>query len=215
MLRLICAFSLAGLLAAAPASSQTVPVPDRQLLVGKYHFEEEGIAVDVSLNADSTAIYSVGGSVGIRAEGTWDVRGDRIHIFNKPGPVKLEQAGASTRDPSVALRVVAQLPDGSPAEGLAVTWPNAAGLFYMSDGKNETRLEEGPVFGEVSIEREADSKGLATFVMKAGGPNSYRFTYYPSDVEPFDFQARALDAKADVLEVELGSASAKLHRGRD
>jgi len=85
----------------------------------------------------------------------------------------------------------------------------------MSDGKNEARLEEGPVIGEVSIEREADSKGLATFAMKAGGPNSYRFIYYPSDVEPFDFQARALDAKADVLEVELGSAPAKLERVRD
>lgn len=215
MLRLICVSALAGLLAVVPASSQTVPVPDRQLLVGKYHFEEEGIAVDVTLNADSTAVYSVGGSMGIRAEGTWDVRGDRIHIFNKPGPVKLELAGDPTRDPSVVLRVIAQLPDGSPAEGLAVTWPNAPGLFYMSDGKNETRLEEGPVIGEVSVEREADSRGLATFVMKAGGPNSYRFTYHPSDVEPFDFQARALDAKADVLEVELGSASAKLQRVRD
>lgn len=215
MLRLICMYALTGLLAAAPAIGQSVFVPDRQLLVGKYHFEEEGIAVDVSLNADSTAVYSVGGSVGIRAEGTWDVRGDRIHIFNKPGPVKLEMASKPSRDPSVALRVVAQLSDGSPAQGLAVTWPNAAGLFYMSDGKNETRLEEGPVVGEVSIEREADSKGLASFVMKAGGPNSYRFTYHPSDVEPFDFQARALDARADVLEVELGSASAKLQRVRD
>ena len=85
----------------------------------------------------------------------------------------------------------------------------------MSDGKNETRPEEGPVTGEVSIAREADSRGLATFAVKAGGPNSYRFTYYPSDVEPFDFQAMALDAKAGVLEVELGSASAKLHRVRD
>ncbi len=129
MLRLICVSALVGLLAVAPASSQTVLVPDRQLLVGKYHFKEEGIAVDVSLNADSTAVYSVGGSVGIRAEGAWDVRGDRIHIFNKPGPVKLELAGAPTRDPNVVLRVVAQLSDGSPAEGLAVTWPNAAGLF--------------------------------------------------------------------------------------
>lgn len=202
-------------MAVTSASSQTALPPDRQLLVGKYHFEEEGIAVDVSLNVDSTALYSVGGSAGIRAEGTWDVRGDRIHIFNKPGPTKLELAAAPTYDPSVALRVVAKLPDGSPAEGLAVTWPNAAGLFYMSDGKNETRLEEGPVIGEVSIQREADSKGLATFVMRAGGPNSYRFTYYPSDVEPFEFQARALDANGDVLEVELGSASAKLQRVRD
>ncbi len=214
MFRLICVSTLAGLLTVAPAFCQTVLPPHQQLLVGKYHFEEEGIAVDVSLNADRSAVYSVGGSVGIRAEGTWDVRGDRIHIFNKPGPVKLELAGTPTHDPSVALRVVAQLADGSPAQGLAVTWPNAAGLFYMSDGKNVTRLEKGPVVGEVSIEREADSKGLATFVMKAGGPNSYRFTYHPSDVEPFDFQARALDAKADVLEVELGSASAKLKRVR-
>ncbi len=214
MFRLICVSTLAGLLTVAPAFCQTVLPPHQQLLVGKYHFEEEGIAVDVSLNADRSAVYNVGSSVGIRAEGTWDVRGDRIHIFNKPGPVKLELAGTPTRDPSVALRVVAQLPDGSPAKGLAVTWPNAAGLFYMSDGRNETRVEEGPVVGEVSIEREADSKGLATFVMKSGGPNSYRFTYHPSDVEPFDFQARALDATADVLEVELGSASAKLRRIR-
>lgn len=84
----------------------------------------------------------------------------------------------------------------------------------MSDGKNETRLEEGPVIGEVSIEREADSKGLATFAMKAGGPNSYRFTYAPSDVEPFEFQASALDAKVEFLEVELESASATLQRVR-
>lgn len=62
MLRLICASALAGLLAVAPASSQTVLPPNQQLLVGKYHFEEEGIAIDVSLNADSTAVYSVGGS---------------------------------------------------------------------------------------------------------------------------------------------------------
>lgn len=107
MLPLIGASALAGLLAAAPASSQTVFVPDRQLLVGRYNFEEEGIAVDVSLNAGSTAVYSVGGSVGIRAEGAWDVRGDRVHIFNKPGPVKLELVGTPTRDPGVALRAVA------------------------------------------------------------------------------------------------------------
>lgn len=46
----------------------------------------------------------------------------------------------------------------------------------MSDGKNETCWKAGPVIGEVGVGREADSKGLATFVMKAGGPDSYRFT---------------------------------------
>ena len=93
-----------------------------------------------------------------------------------------------------------------------MTWPDAAGLLYKDDDKNEARLEDAAVIGEVSIERKADGKVLATFVMKAGG---YRFTYYPSDVEPFDFQARALDAKAELLEVELGSASATLQRVRD
>ena len=59
MLRLICASALVGLVAVAPASSQTVPVPERQLLVGKYHFEEAGLKVDVDLNADGIARYQV------------------------------------------------------------------------------------------------------------------------------------------------------------
>lgn len=67
----------------------------------------------------------------------------------------------------------------------------------------------------MTIQRDADGKVLASFVKKAGSPNSYRFTCHASDVEPFDFQARALDAKADLLEVELGSAWATLQRVRD
>lgn len=67
MLRLICASALAGLLAVAPASSQTVLVLDRQLLVGKYHFEEAGLKVDVDLNADRTAVYTIGASLSIGA----------------------------------------------------------------------------------------------------------------------------------------------------
>jgi hypothetical protein len=201
---------------AAQRDSSSLPtlVADQRVLVGKYHFEEEGISIDVSLNADGTALYSVGGSEGIRANGYWTLRGDRIHIFNRPGPVRLEATGAPARDPKVALRVVARLPDGSPANGLAVTWPNSAGLYYMSDGRNETRLEDGPVTGEVTIVREADSKELASFVMRSGAPNDHRFIYHPSDVEPFDYEAMALDPRGDVLEVEVGSASAKLRRVR-
>jgi len=80
--------------------------------------------VDVDLNIDGTARNQVNA---VRAVGFRAIWGNRVHIYNKPRPVSLEQAGAPTGDPSVALRVVAQLPDGSPAEGLAVTWPNAAG----------------------------------------------------------------------------------------
>ena len=48
--------------------------------------------------------------------------------------------------------------------------------------------------------------------MKRGGPNSYRFTYRPGEPEPFDIQAAALDARAEMIEVEAGSAAAKLRR---
>lgn len=129
--------------------------------------------------------------------------------------MRLEAKGALTRDPSVALCVVAQLPYGSPAEGLGITWPDAAGLYYMSDGKNEAGLEDGLVVGGGGHSARSRRQGAGDVRREAGGPNSYRFTHHPSDVEPFDFQARALDAKAELLEVELGSASATLQRVRD
>ena len=125
MLRLICVSVSDGLVAVAPASSQTVPLADRQLLVGKYHLEEAGLKVDVDLNADGTARYQVNAG---GADGFWAIRDGRIHICNKPGPVRLEQAGAPTRDLRVALRVVAQLPDGSPAEGLGIRGQTPRGL---------------------------------------------------------------------------------------
>jgi hypothetical protein len=81
MLRLICASALAGLVAVAPASSQSVSVPDRQLLVGKYHFEEAGLKVDVDLNADGTALYQINAG---RTVGFWAVSQD---FMSSPSPV--------------------------------------------------------------------------------------------------------------------------------
>jgi len=56
---------------------------------------------------------------------------------------------------------------------------------------------------------------LTVVPLGRGGPNSFRFTYYPSDVEPFDIPAIALDPRADRLEVEIGTAYARLDRVRD
>ena len=192
-------------------------IADERVLVGKYHYEEEGFTVDVSLNANKTALYSIGMEVeegGFRADGFWTLSDGIIHIHNRPGPVRLEPAGAPTTDPTVALSVTAKLPDGSPAEGLGVSWPESPGFMYMSDGRHETRHQKGPVTGEVTISRSGDRKPLVSFVKKAAGPNAYSFTYHPSDVEPFDFSAMALDPNADVIEVEVGTASAKLARAR-
>lgn len=63
------------ILAVTSVTAQNDPAQDQRVLFGRYDFEEEGLVVDVSLNADSTAVYGVGGGVGIRAEGAWDVRG--------------------------------------------------------------------------------------------------------------------------------------------
>ena len=213
----------AALIALSPAHSQresnglSAYIADERVLVGKYRYEEKGFTIDVSLNADKTALYIIGMGAeedGFRAEGFWTMREGIIHIHNRPGPVRLEPAGAPARDPTVALFIVARLPNGSPAEGLGVSWPGAGGSFYMSDGRHQTRREEGPVTGEVTISRSSDGKILASFVKRADGPNAYSFTYHPSDVEPFDFSAMALDAKADMLEVEVGTAAAKLRRVR-
>lgn len=56
------------------------------------------------------------------------------------------------------------------------------------------------------------AKELATFDFAPGRPNSFRFIYHPSDVEPFDIPAFALDSLAQTFEVEVGTASAKLQR---
>ncbi|MFH7191532.1 hypothetical protein ACHWGL_32060, partial [Klebsiella pneumoniae] len=66
-----------------------------------------------------------------------------------------------------------------------------------------------------SVVRLSDRKVLTVVPLGRGGPNSFRFTYYPSDVEPFDIPAIALDPRADRLEVEIGTAYARLDRVRD
>ncbi|WP_139226884.1 hypothetical protein [Sphingomonas sp. OK281] len=58
--------------------------------MGKYHFEEAGLKVDVDLNADGSARYQVNAG---RAVGFWAVQGNRVHIYNKLGPVRLECHG--------------------------------------------------------------------------------------------------------------------------
>lgn len=205
-------------LAQAGSGTRYVVIADPSVLVGHYRLEEGEFAIDVRLNADRTAVYTVKegeGGGGIRAEGRWTVEGDRIHIRNTPGPVSLEASGPPTVDAAAALSIVATLPDGTPAEGLAVTWPGAGALFYMSDGVHRVGAADGPIAGEVSIMRESDSRPLATFRMSPGAPNSYRFTYRPSDPEPVHIQAAALDARAEMIEVEAGSAAAPLRRVRD
>lgn len=102
--------------------------------------------------------------------------------------------------------------DGTPAEGLGVTWADADGLYMMSDGGHTTRPNDITKASKVEVVRASDRKILQTVEFKPGGPNSFRFTYYQSDQGPFDIPAIALDARGEMLEVEVGTAQAKLKR---
>ncbi|WP_230769980.1 hypothetical protein [Sphingomonas sp. Leaf4] len=223
MIRMTCPllFLVAGAGTAGaqlPSNSRPAFIADERVLIGKYHYEEtsDDFKMDVHLNADHTALYRI--TTGkdqaefIRLTGFWTLDNPHIHIHNKPGPVRLVAAGAPTRDPSVGLSVTAMNADGSPAEGLGVTWADANGLYMLSDGRHTTRSGEPAGAAVVEIVRASDRKILQTVNVRPGGPNSFRFTYHPSDQEPFDLAAIALDPRADTIEVEVGTAQAKLKR---
>ena len=201
-----------------PSNSLPEFIADERVLIGKYHYEEEsdGFKMDVHLNADHTALYRIRTGEDqadfISLTGFWTLDNPYIHIHNKPGPVRLEPKGTPTRDRSVGLSVEATNADGSPAQGLGVTWENANGLYMMSDGRHVTRTQEIDKATLVKIVRSSDRTILRTVKFTPGGPNSFRFTYYPSDQEPFDIPAIALDPRGDTLEVEVGTAQAKLKR---
>lgn len=198
-----------------PSNSLPAFIADERLLIGRYHYEErsDDFKIDVVLNADHTASYRI--TTGKDAAefahltGFWTLDGPYIHIHNRPGPVRLVPAGPPTRDRSVGWSVTATYPDGRPAQGIGVTWAEANGLYMLSDGTHVGEAD-GPV--TLEILRAADRKLLQTVTVTPGGPNRFRFIYHPSDQEPFDIGAIALDPQANVLEVEVGTAQAKLRR---
>jgi hypothetical protein len=206
--------------AAAQLPSNSVPVfiGDERVLVGKYHYEEasDDFKMDVHLNADHTALYRI--TTGseqaafIDLSGYWTLDNPYIHIHNRPGPVRLEPTGTPTRNASVGFSIVAMNADGSPAEGLGVTWDEANALYMLSEGRHTVSPGEIAKATTVEIVRSSDRKILRTVKVAPGEQNSFRFTYYPSDQEPFDIPAIALDPSADTLEVEVGTSQAQLKR---
>ena len=201
-----------------PSNGLPAFIGDERVLIGKYHHEEtnDGFEMDVHLNADHTALYRIrtgeDGADFINLTGFWTLDNPYIHIHNKPGPVRPAPAGTPTRDPSVGSSVVVAAADGSSARGLGVTWANANGLYMMSDGAHTTGPDEMTTATTVEVVRSSDRNTLRTVEFEPGGLNSFRFTCYPSDQEPFDIPAIALDPRGDTLEVEVGTAQAKLER---
>lgn len=218
-----------GLAVAAPATAQlpsnSVPatVFSEGVLVGRYRYVEraDGMKVEVRLNDDHSASYLVTSGAGdeefITVTGYWSYDGRTIHIHNHTGPARLEPAAPPVRDPTVGLTVTATNADGTQAEGLGVTWPGSKSLFMLSEGRHSTPLgDEGlGTADRAFVVRASDDMVLSTVTLTPGGPNSFVFTYHPSDVEPFDIPAIALDERADRIEVELGTSYARMDRVSD
>ncbi len=201
-----------------PSNSVPAFIADERVLIGSYHYEEtsDNFKMDVQLNADHSALYRIttgkDAAEFVKLTGFWTLDNPYIHIHNKPGPVRLIPAGKPIRDPSVGWSVTATNADGSPAEGIGVTWAKAGGLYMLSGGSHVA--PPGDTNAPVSIEivRSSDRKLLQTVRITPRGPNCFRFTYHLSDQEPFDLVAIALDPRATILEVEVGTAQAKLRR---
>ncbi len=85
----------------------------------------------------------------------------------------------------------------------------------MSAGRYTAATNERQISGTVSILRLSDGKKLASFTAGPGLPNRHRFIYRQIPSDPFDIKAAALDARAEMIMVEAGSAGAPLHRVRD
>ncbi len=217
----VCFLSVAaGAPAQLPSNSLPAIIQDEWVLIGKYRYVEraDGMKIDVEINADRSATYRIRAGADdaefMEAKGVWTYDGDTLHIHNQPGPVRLEQAAAPVRDGKVGLAVSVKTADGSSAEGLGVTWPDASGLFAMTGGSYSWSAADVAQPKRFFVMRISDRKILREVPFQSGGPNSFRFTYYPSDVQPFDIPAIALDERADRLEVEVGTSYARLDRVR-
>ncbi|RZL28747.1 MAG: hypothetical protein EOP64_03470 [Sphingomonas sp.] len=223
--KIFLAAGLMTLVTPAPAQLPSDSLPtylrDQRVLIGQYRYVEraDGMKIDVHLNADHTALYQIRSGADdadfIKAEGVWTYDAGTVHIHNRPGPVRLEQAAPPSRDPASGLTVDVVNADGTKAEGLGVTWPGANALYAMTGGSYSwSRAELGDA-RRFRVLRSGDRKVLQEVPLTADGPNSFRFTYHPSDVEPFDIPAIALDERGDRLEVEVGTSYARLERVRD
>ena len=194
-------------------------------LPGTYRCSEEGITITLRLDADGRFEQQMranerffereDGSRGTRASlsGRWRVENGTLHLFEqsaRPPHINLVEA---RHDPSVELRVEIRTPDGMAARGL-----------FIGAGEHvnvRSSLEDGLLLipkgiawepGKRWIVRSGDELRLAAFDANPGGPNSFRYTYEPSEVEPFHQRGFVAGVSGEIIVVPLGISGAVLQR---
>jgi len=145
--------------------------------------------------------------------GQWRLEGTRLHFFARPLRAPKLALAEARRDPAVELRIEVMTPDGKPAQGLFVgEGQDANPRSSLDDGVLTIPKGQAWQPGTHWIVRDGDELRLASFAIEAGGPNSFRYVYEPSEVEPFDQRGMVAGAHGEVVVVPLGIGGAALRR---
>lgn len=232
-----CLILLAATPSAALANPDSVPLlcggsdvdldarpPGASGLPGTYQCSEEGVTITLRLTADrrfdqhmvadEPMFETEGGGLSreFTLKGEWRVANSDLHLFATPLREPRLSLIEARHDPTVALRIEVRTADGqSPSDLYVGEGEDANPRASLDDGVLTVPTEEGTAPGRRWIVRSGDDRRLASFDVTPGGTNSWRYTYEPSELEPFD--QRALFT-GDAVVVPLGIAGAVLRRVR-
>ena len=217
--------SVALLCAEPQLVQQASRLPIETDLPGTYQCSEEGITITLHLDAsgrfnqrmqtDEPVLTGDDGNAATdtHLSGRWRVENRTLHLFEKPArPPSIELVEAKN-DPSVDLRVEVRTADGAPARNLFI----GEGEYF----DNRRALEDGLLLipkdrerepGKYWIVRLGDELGLTAFDTGPNRPNSFRYIYRSSEVEPFDQRADIVGEMNETIVVPLGIGCAILRR---
>lgn len=214
------------LLCAGPELTQYADIAAIEpALPGTYQCSEEGITITLRLDADGRFEQHMRANeqlferedgsrgTGTRLTGRWRVKNGTLHLFEQPDRTPQIRLVETRRDPSVELRVEIRKPDGTAARGL-----------FIGEGEHvnvRSSLDDGLLLipkgvewepGKRWIVRSGDELRLAAFDAAKGGPNSFRYVYEPSEIEPFHQQGLVAGERGKIIVVPLGIGGAVLQR---
>lgn len=146
--------------------------------------------------------------------GRWRVENGTLHLFEQPVRAPHIRLVEAQHDPSVELRVEIRTPDGGPARGLFIGEGEHVNVrSSLDDGLLLIPKGSGWKPAKRWIVRSGDELRLAAFdTTTGGGPNSFRYVYEPSEVEPFHQQGSVAGEHGEIIVVPLGISGAVLQR---
>jgi hypothetical protein len=219
----------------APSRTQAVR-PVGPGIVGYYAFRNQELSASIDLRADHSFEYRVdglGSPVGdegplhLLVRGVWRFTElGNIALTNAPTAPPVFRQTSAVHDSSVRAAFTIVTTDGKPVEDLGVrTDDGANGQLNMlandswtipllhpwntddGDKGSPTRLPRN-----LDIVRSSDNLSLVRITLTQNGPNRFMFSYTRSPIDPFMLAAGPVKGEPDMIEVELGTASLKMHR---